>query len=456
MNLIVLALDSFRQDHVSCYHQGNAPFEGVAPCQTPHLDAFARQSVAFHNVYPEALPTIPIRMQWMTGQRTLPYRPWEPLSAHDVTVAQILRREGYVCGLVSDTYHYRAPGMNYHQHFHSYTWVRGQEYDPYESAPTRRNIDDYVNGNFPEPWRNRIAQFLANTDDLTREEERFPAQVVRQAVRWLEKNRDHGKVFLWVDSFDPHEPWDPPEAWDTYGDPNYSGKRLIMPMGGMADDWASAEEQRRIQSLYAGEAAFVDHCLEPFFAALERLGYLEDSIVLVMGDHGHPLGDHGKFLKGADRMYNELLKVPFLLHLPGGRGSGEERQALIQFHDVLPTLLDFMGLGNNASSMHGNSFRSVIEGADEDLHEAVITGYHQGIDRCIRDRRWSFIHRPEGETDELYDLQADPRERTNLVDEHPEEAQRLASHFGSYFYRFVPRHIKGIQGRYELASGATE
>ncbi len=56
----------------------------------------------------------------------------------DIPIAEILRKEGYVCGLVSDTYHYRAPGMNYHRGFNAYRWIRGQEYDPYNSAPPRR------------------------------------------------------------------------------------------------------------------------------------------------------------------------------------------------------------------------------------------------------------------------------------------------------------------------------
>src|SRR5438067_5478093 len=104
MNLIVLVLDSLRQDHVSFYHRGRAPFPAVPPCRTPNLDALAQRCVAFENVYPEALPTLPVRMQLITGQRTLPCRPWQPLSPHDVTVAEILGGAGYVCGLVSDTY----------------------------------------------------------------------------------------------------------------------------------------------------------------------------------------------------------------------------------------------------------------------------------------------------------------------------------------------------------------
>ncbi|MBI2501718.1 MAG: sulfatase-like hydrolase/transferase, partial [Candidatus Latescibacteria bacterium] len=74
MNLICIVLDSFRQDHVGFYSQGRPAFAGIAPCHTPHLDAFARQCVVFDNAYPEALPTIPVRTQLFTGQCTLPFR----------------------------------------------------------------------------------------------------------------------------------------------------------------------------------------------------------------------------------------------------------------------------------------------------------------------------------------------------------------------------------------------
>ena len=83
MNLIVIVLDSFRQDHVSLYNRGDPVFEGVPACKTPNNDKFAESCVVFDNAYPEAFPTIPIRMQLVTGQRTLPYRDWEPLAKQD-------------------------------------------------------------------------------------------------------------------------------------------------------------------------------------------------------------------------------------------------------------------------------------------------------------------------------------------------------------------------------------
>ncbi len=458
MNVIGIMLDSFRQDHISFYHRGRPAFEGVAACQTPNLDAFARECVVFDNAYPEALPTIPVRTQLFTGQRTLPYRPWQPLTAEDVSVAEILRAEGYVCGLISDCYHYRAPGMNFHRGFHAYRWVRGQEYDPWMSHVPRRDLDDYVNGHYDATWRGLVAQFLANTDDFTREEDWFPAQVVEQAVDWLTRNRSHPRIFAWIDSFDPHEPWDPPPRFDTYTDPDYHGKRLILPIGGPSDGWATPEEIRHIQGLYAGEAAFVDHCLGRLFQALQQLGYYDDSVIVLLADHGHPLADHGKFLKGGDRLYNELLKVPFMIRLPGGRGA-RSTQAIVQFHDVLPTLLDLLGMANNTSAMQGRSFVPVLRG-DVDAHrEVIITGYHEVADRCVRDQTWSLIQRPPGEPDELYNLIQDPGERVNLIDRYPDEAHRLARSFGGYFrLRSQPgisqTQAQGVQGKYELASGS--
>ena len=454
MNVIVLVVDSLRQDHVGAYHQGRARFEDVPPARTPNLDAFSRECVIFWNAYAESLPTIPARYVLMTGQRALPFRPWAPLAPHDLTIAQILRGEGYVCGLVSDCYHYRAPGMNYHQGFHAYRWVRGQEYDPWESGPPRREISRYVNAHYPDEWRQRVGQFLANTDRFEREEDWFPAQVVEEAVGWLERNRSHEKVFLWVDCFDPHEPWDPPARFDMYTEPAYSGRRLILPMGGPMEAWATPDEVRHIRGLYAGEVAFVDHCLGRLFTALRDLHYLEDSLVFVLADHGHPLGDHGKFLKGADRMYNELLRIPFLVRLPASRG-GRRADALVQFQDVLPTVLELAGVGGDPGFTHGRSFAPVVRGETDEHRDAIITGYHEGIDRCIRTERWTYIERPAGEPDELYDLVDDPHERRNLAAHHPEEVHRLARRFGRE-YRPRRRRGRGVQGKYELASSGID
>jgi len=454
-NLIFIMLDSFRQDHVSIYNRGEVVFTGIPPCQTPNIDKFAKECIIFENVYPCGLPTMPVRYELMTGQFSLPFRSWMPLTSEDLSIAEILRREEYICGFITDTYHFRAPGMNYHRGFHSYQWVRGQEYDPWVSSPSRRDINSYVNEHYPPEWRARIEQFLANTDDFSDEKHWFPAQVMDRAIDWLKKNRQHKHIFLWIDSFEPHEPWDPPQGFDTYTDPNYKGPRLIMPMGNWANTWATPEQVQFIRGLYAGEAAFVDHCLGGLFEALRDLGYYEDSLIILTADHGHPLADHGKFLKGTDRMYSELLKVPFLVRLPGGKNAGRTK-ALAQFPDVLPTILELLGFGNNNIAMQGRSFVPVLKNKTEVHRPAVIAGYYRGFHRCIRDQNWSYVQTPPDEPDELYNLTDDPREQHNLIDEYPAEARRLAAQFGNIFRQEVPRIIKGVQGEYEMASAAVE
>jgi len=454
MNVIIIILDSFRQDHISAYNQGQGPFPHIPVCKTPNIDKFAEKCVIFENAYPEGLPTIPVRCQVMTGQQTLPFRSWTPLAPHDVTLTQVLRSRDYVCGLISDVYHYRAPGMNYHAGFHEYRWIRGQEYDPYVSAPTKRDIEKYVTEHYTDAWKVRIKQYLANTDNFKSEQDCFTYKVVEESVRWLIDNRSYDSKFLWIDSFDPHEPWDPIKKFDTYTDPDYKGPRLIMPMGGIADHWARAHEIHHVQGLYAGEASFVDHCLGKLFDTIEEQGYFENSIIILLADHGHPLCDHKKFLKGPDRLYNELLKVPFLVHLPGGRNAGMRTDTIVQFQDIFPTILDLLGSKNDTSAMHGRSFVPVLYGDTDKHRDNIISGYHDGIDRCIRDANWSYIQRPANEPDELYNIKEDPRETKNLIDDNHSEAIRLSSLYGAYFRRAPMGVIKGLQAQYELSSSS--
>ena len=468
MNLIVLVLDSLRQDHVSYYNQGTPVFSDVMACKTPNIDKFAESAVVFDNMYAEALPTIPVRAALVTGNRTLINRPWSPLTSNDISLPQITALEGYVNGIASDTYHYRAAGMTYHEYYHSYQWIRGQEYDPYRSQPPQRNLDDYVNDNYDDLWRGRVAQFLTNTDGFANATQWFAPQLTNMTSQWLRANRSHEKILFWMDSFDPHEPWDPPAEFDTYTDPAYSGPRLIMPMGGQAKDWATPEQIRFIRGLYAGEVSAVDDALGQVFETLEEEGYYDDSIVVLLGDHGHPLADHGKFLKGADRMYNELLKVPFMIRLPGGSNAGRRVTALAQFHDFLPTVLDYMGLKSSSHDMHGTSLRPVIEGESDHHRPSVLVGYHEGIDRVIRTKRWSLIVRPDNEMDELYDLKNDPQERENVLTGHPDITADLRGQYGKVYFQ-VGRpgegrnhgqvsngdNVLGLQGAYEMSSGMT-
>ena len=94
-NVFFIILDSFRQDYMSFYN-------AQSPCRTPHMDALARDSVVFDNCYPEGLPTVPVRTTWLTGERTLVHRPWQPLTPEDRSLPEILSSEGYLTACFTD------------------------------------------------------------------------------------------------------------------------------------------------------------------------------------------------------------------------------------------------------------------------------------------------------------------------------------------------------------------
>ena len=461
LNVIIVVLDSLRQDHVSFYNHGKAVFDGVPAAKTPNLDRVLADGIAFLNAYPSGLPTIPQRTELLTGQFTLPYKPWSPLNPYDLTAAALLKRRGYVTALISDTYHMFKPGYNLYSGLDYWEFIRGQEFDAHGVPPPKhRKIEDYCNNNVKNDpaWVSLLSKFLSNIDEFKDDEEDdwFPCKVFSKAADWVHENRQQdGHIFLWIDSFDPHEPWEHPHSYDvSYGMGLDAKPRIILPKGGEAMSWASPEEITSIRKLYAGEVAFVDHCFERFYSTLKETGLLDNSIMLLLADHGHPLADHGKFLKGGDRMYSELLRVPFGIRLPSDVGSelgikSGMSQDLIAVPDALPTQIELLGFQEDAIPLAGRSFLPVLTG-EKKGRNAVIMGYHEALDRCVRDGRYSYVSRPAGQPDELYDLEEDPREKRNLIDERPEEARRLAKVLRGVWAHTPQSYVKGLQGKYEL------
>lgn len=444
-DIIVIVSDSLRQDHVGFYAGKSCP------AKTPNIDALFRDSVALNNMYPQGLPTIPVRTDWVTGIGSLTGRSWQPLSSTDVTCAEILAREGYITALITDMYHYFKPGQNFHRGFLEWQWIRGQEYDSCCTAPPRKRcVEDYWKESFPDNWRNLLEIVCRNLDNAWHSQD-FPCfKTFEAASEWIRRNANHAKpLFLWVETFDPHEPWTPPVEFDLYKDPSYKGKDFILPPGGDASKHFSSDEIKRIRSLYAGEVSYVDAMVGEFIKTLKENNRYDGSLIFFLSDHGHPLADHGKFLKGPDRMYSELLKVPFAFKLPGGEYKGTRIKEIAQFPDVLPTLLDAAGLENNNSALQGHSLLPLVRGEVVKVRTAAISGYHSGVDRCIRDRTWSLALRPGDDPDELYNLEQDPLEKTNVIDQYPEISRRLAKLFGRA-YSVEVRDIKGLQGKFEI------
>jgi len=448
MNVFWVMLDSLRRDHVGAY--------GSPVCKTPCLDAFAEEAVVFDNAYPEALPTIPVRTAMVTGNRTLAGRPWQPLAPEDVTAAQILDCHGYTNVMITDTYHMAKPDMNFHRGFHSFQFIRGQEGDALELTPHDKDLEEYVHPQQSARKRRVIDNFLRNTQNWKSEADTFPAQVFREAARMAQGLKDRDKLFFWVDSFDPHEPWNPPAPYDTmYTDPNYKGKRLIDANYSQAS-YMSDEELAYIRGMYAGEVTLVDRWFGHFMDTLRSTGLADRSIVIVLADHGHPHGDHGTMMKSPPNMYNELLRIPLMIRLPNAERGGQRVAPLVQTDDLLPTTLDLLGLEHEAVCMTGKSAWKLVTGEVKKLRDVVITGYHQSPIRCVRDEEWSLVVRPDA-GNELYDLVKDPEEKNNVITERKDVAKRLLSYLGYFSYTKLPKtQMENVQEAYEWAHTAMQ
>jgi len=260
LNVIVIMLDSLRPDHLGCY--------GNPWIKTPNLDRFAKESTVFERFYAEGLPTLPVRTALFTGRYTLPFRGWQRLEPDDIPIAEILWDAGYTTALISDTYHMHKPGMAYERGFDYVLWIRGQEADPY-ILDAEVDISKWHEKNWSVPLfpgvsieenKKQFIQYLKNRAHWKGEEDHFVAQVMKAAVDWLRNQVERGrrdKLFLWIDNFDPHEPWDPPEEYyNLYAPPNYSDKPIIF--GGGFAEYFTDDEIKHIRAQYAGEVTLVD------------------------------------------------------------------------------------------------------------------------------------------------------------------------------------------------------
>ena len=148
-----------------------------------------------------------------------------------------------------------------------------------------------------------LVNYLLNQRHRQSEDDYSCARVFRSACDWLEDNHTAGPFFLWIDSFDPHEPWDPPKRYADEYMPEYTGKDFITPGAANEGDGATEMELKRIQALYCGEVTFVDKWVGALLNRIDALNLRDDTLVVVMSDHGTQLRDQGRFGKGSSELH---------------------------------------------------------------------------------------------------------------------------------------------------------
>jgi arylsulfatase A-like enzyme len=432
MNVILIVLDSLRADHVGCY--------GNPWIRTPALDTLAEESAVFTRAFPESLPTIPMRRAIHTGRRTFPFRDWapqkgdpvlsygwQPIPQSQVTLAETLVRTGYHAAFITDTFHHFKPSMNFHRGFDQWQWIRGQEADPYGPVAlvSRERVEAALTPQMrqfgPAPM---LRQYLANQAQRRGEEDFQAPRVFRAAMQCLEENQRVEKLFLLVDCFDPHEPWDPPRHYVDLYDPGYEGREVIFPPYGPASNLSEAE-LKHMRALYAGEVTMVDRWLGRFLDRARSLGLLDRSLVIVTSDHGHQLGEHGVVGKVAFGLFNELMDVPLLIRHQEGAGAGLRVDAFAQHHDIPATILALLGI-EPVEPLEGINLWHFVDGSGGQRRQYVTAAFNNYV--WCRDERYVYMARNDGAEARLYDMEADPKQLEDIAAAKPEVCRQMFQH----------------------------
>jgi len=436
MNVVLIIIDTLRQDHVGCY--------GNNWIKTPYLDSLAKESVLFTHAYPESLPTLQVRRVLQTGCRIFPFvghkdykgnlftgaPGWGPVSEERDTIAEILQGYGYRTAFVTDTYHQFKPSENFHRGFDEWAWIRGQETDPYRSGPTPS--EEEVLSHIPENLRTRtkgtggkftdfVRKYLTNVADRHYEEDYFPARVFKTGVRWLERNQDAEKFFLVLDSFDPHEPWDPPTSYRKLYDPDDDTIDLLASLYGPADQ-ISPRVLKRLRANYAGEVTLVDRWLGYFLEKMKNLRLMDNTLIAVISDHGHCIGEHNIVGKQGHPMSREICDLVLMIRHPKGEGRGTTCNSLVYNFDLPATILARLGIEPD-KPMDGKDIWPLALGKDDEIYDHITCGWGPMI--MVRDKRWWYNAYLWGEAPLLYDLESDPKLENNIAKEHPDICERM-------------------------------
>ena len=441
MNIICVMLDSLRTDHVGAYGDR---------ARTPNMDRIARESLVFSKAYSGSFPTLPCRRDLFTGRWGHPFNTWDKMEGNLPTMAERFRRAGYTTGLIFDTPMFMTQGNFLDRGFGSISWIRGQGGEPWISD----ELEEIAWPASEDKVKSGVMRYLANQRGRLFESDYLGPRVFTEAMHWLERNYVKDGFFLWIDSWDPHEPWDPPQYYVDMYDPGYEGDELIYPCYGFSN-YMTDEELNHVRALYAAEVTMTDRWLGMLWDTIGVLGLKENTIFVLMADHGHYFGDHG--LQGKPwgdwgQLYDPMIHIPFMVYHPDGMMAGKQVDSLVQPVDVFPTLCDLAGL-DVPNGVQGKAFADVLQGKTVMHRDFAISGRNLNdswgtVPATITDGTWTLVYwpnkdlkykgpkqirierydcrnMPERRVDELFYMPEDPGQENNVIADHPEEARRL-------------------------------
>ncbi len=384
-SVLFITLDTTRADHLSCYASASAatpsapgaamrasPLKnGFRSAKTPNLDALAARGARFAHATAQIPLTLPSHACMFTGTypevHGLRDMGGFVLDPRHVTLATMAKQAGFLTAAFVGS---KAVGRHFGLQ---------QGFDVYDDQMPTRGAEGQLPGVFPE----RRAQ--VTTD---------------HALDWL-KQHGHENFFLWVHYYDAHEPYDPPEPY----------------------------KHQYANDPYSGEIAYTDGQVGRLFDFLAQQNLRERTLVIVIGDHGEGLNDHGEATHGIF-IYDDTLHVPLIVAGPGVP-AGLVIEPQVRSIDLLPTTAEFLRLAPNPAAQgvtlwplieHGQP--AVGKGSNYAYIETLYPRTYMNWSelRGMRTDKWKFVLAPHPE---LYDLERDPGEKENVIAHHPVEADHL-------------------------------
>ena len=435
-NILWIGLDQIRRDTPGCY--------GNSVCQTPNIDRLAREGVVFDRAYTTCSLCTPARASMLTGRFAFAHKMLTNCDMYHYTAAELpdpslllhtrIQSQGYRCGFIGKWHvgtklgpvDYGFEGMN----------VGG-----YGNIRREPGFLDYLKSkNLSYTIQPGISANPGNTTLLTGlwdgpAQSTPPYYLAERTIGLLESfSSDSEPFFLTCQFWGPHQPCFPSreyagmhdrksiEPWINYED-SWKGKPDMVRRThtdfyrGIPENW---EAWREVVGSYYDFTTMIDAQIGGILDKVDQLGIADNTLIILSTDHGDMTGSHGG-MNDKGYLYEEAHRIPLILSWPGKFPDGTRRNQLVYNMDILPTMLDIVGQSDDG--LHGKTLLPFIEDRTNPASRTELLLEFHGI-RFLYSQRavvtedgWKYIFTP-GDKDEVYDLNEDPGELDNLLDEH--------------------------------------
>ena len=402
-NILLFGIDSLLATHMSCY--------GYYRHTTPHIDRFAEGGTLFEKTYSAHIPTTSAYASMLTGMDTfgtqvVALRHKGGLRSEVTTLPEILREQGYESTCIG-----------------------------FSGNPSSRGFDNYLD--YKASWGSWAAGRSPKAQSLN-----------EVAIPELERLAGQNQpFFLFLRHMDPHSPYLPPEPYERmfyHGnecDPSNRSMDPVMNFNPFCDYFATwmppgITDAEYVIAQYDGAIAYMDACIQSIFNTLEAIGILDDTIVILNGDHGETLYDHECWFDHHG-LYDVTLHVPLIVRYPHKVPAGRRVVGYNQHKDLVPTILELAEI-DSGTSFDGQSLLPMVNGQitshESEIYITECTwmrkhGWRTPEWKLIRALEPDFHFKPEVE---LYNLISDPDEYENQAEKQPELVELLTKRMNNW------------------------